>query len=67
MRELEGQLAASVARELDDGDLERLALGQRGAARVRLEAAQHEKVRGESRRVKIDSSVFGDDWDGRLG
>lgn len=67
MRELEGQLAASVARELDDGDLERLALGQRGAARARLEAAEHEKVRVEGRKVQVDVSVFGDDWDGRLG
>lgn len=67
MRELEGQLAASVARELDDADLGRLAEGQRDAARLQREVAEHVKLRAQSRRVQIDNAVFGDDWDGRLG
>jgi hypothetical protein len=44
-----------------------LAEGQKAAAKLLRIEEEHEKLRAESRRVKLDSNVFGDDWDGRLG
>jgi hypothetical protein len=65
--ELEAQLASSVVGELDDGDLARLAEGQKAVAKLLRAEEEHEKSRAESRRVQLDANVFGDDWDGRLG
>jgi chromatin structure-remodeling complex subunit RSC1/2 len=65
--ELEAQLASSVVGKLDDGDLARLAEGQKAVAKLLRAEEEHEKSRAESRRVQLDANVFGDDWDGRLG
>jgi len=65
--ELETQLAASIGSELDDGDLARLAEGQKAALKQQRVVQEHERRRIESRRVQLDNNVFGDDWDGRLG
>lgn len=67
LRELEAQLASSVDGEFNDSDLARIAEGQRAAA-TQLQACEaHQRSRDESRRVKLDSNVFGDDLDVRLG
>jgi chromatin structure-remodeling complex subunit RSC1/2 len=63
LRELETQLAAAAVRELDDGDLVRLAEAQREAARQHLTFVEHERQRSESRRVQMDRTVFSDDWE----
>jgi hypothetical protein len=44
-----------------------LAKAQKAAAKLLLVEEEHERLRAESRGVKLDSNVFGDDWDGRLG
>lgn len=66
LRELEAQLATSVERELDDGDLARLGEAQRAAERQQLTMLEREKQRIDSRKVQVDSSVFADDWDVRM-
>jgi len=63
LRELETQLAAAAVRELDDGDLARLAEAQREAAGQHMAFIEHERQRSESRRVQMDGTVFSDDWE----
>ena len=67
LRELEAQLASSVVGELDDSDLARVADVQRAAAKQLHASEAHQKLRDESRRIKFDNNVFGDDSDVRLG
>lgn len=63
---LEKQLATSVAREVDDEDLEALAQAQKAAEEQKAARDANEKMRTAMRSIKLGSNFFADDWDSRI-
>ncbi|EMD00274.1 hypothetical protein BAUCODRAFT_30748 [Baudoinia panamericana UAMH 10762] len=63
---LEEQLRDATVGELSDADLARLGEAQRMAVGQRKAVEAHAGRRVEGRRVRLESGLFGDDWDNRL-
>lgn len=63
---LDKQLAAAVAAQVDDRDLEALAQAQKTAEEQKAARDANERLRTAVRSIKLGSNFFADDWDSRI-